>query len=54
MGIAVVVRFIAGKLDQISGYRLYNGLCGVEYVAKKNKVLYKIIHSSNSESFNRM
>lgn len=51
MGIAVVVRFIAGKLDQISGYRLYNGLCGVEHVAKKNKVLYKIIHSSNSESF---
>lgn len=51
MGFAVFMRFIAGKLDQLSGYRIYNGLCGVEHVAKKNKVMYKVIHSSNSESF---
>lgn len=51
MGVVTVLRSIAGKIDQITGYRLYKGLFGVEHVAKKNNVPYKIIHSSNSESF---
>jgi len=51
MGIATVMRFVAGKLDQLTGYRLYKGLCGVEHVAKKNNAPYKVIHSSNSENF---
>jgi len=51
MGIVTVLRSIAGKVDKLTGYKLYKGLCGVEYVAKKNNVPYKVIHSSNSESF---
>lgn len=51
MGIVTVLRCIAGKLDQFTGYRIYKGLCGVEYVAKKNKIPYKVIRSSNSESY---
>jgi folate-dependent phosphoribosylglycinamide formyltransferase PurN len=51
MGAATVMRSIAGKLDQLTGYRLYKGLCGVEHVAKKNNVPYKVIRSSNSEIF---
>lgn len=51
MGFVTVMRAIVAKLDQISGYRLYKGLCGVEHVAKKNNIPYKVIHSSNSEDF---
>lgn len=49
--VATVMRFVAGKIDQLIGYRLYKGLCGVEHVAKKNNVPYEVIQSSNSESF---
>lgn len=51
MGVVTVLRSIAGKLDKLTGYKLYKGLCGVEYVAKKNNILYKVINNSNSESF---
>lgn len=51
MGVATVLRSFAGKLDQLTGYRLYKGLCGVEHIAKKNDVPYNVINSSNSESF---
>ncbi|SHH38455.1 methionyl-tRNA formyltransferase [Desulfosporosinus lacus] len=51
MGISTVMRSVIGKIDQITGYRLYKGLCGVEHVAKRNNVLYRVINSSNSESF---
>lgn len=51
MGIVTVLRSVAGKIDKLSGYKLYKGLCGVEYVAKKNDIQYKIIHDSNSENF---
>jgi methionyl-tRNA formyltransferase len=51
MGVYTIYRSILGKLDQISGYRLCNGECGVEYVAKKNNIPYKVIHDSNSKEF---
>lgn len=51
MGFVTVVRSISAKLDQITGYNLFGGLCGVEHVARKNKVPYKVINSSNSEDF---
>jgi methionyl-tRNA formyltransferase len=51
MGFVTIMRAIAGKLDQLLGYRLFKGLCGVEHIAKKNNIPYKVIHSSNSEDF---
>ncbi len=51
MGIVTVLRSLMGKLDKLTGYKLYNGLCGVEHVAKKNHIHYKVIHSSNSKEF---
>ena len=51
MGIAMFIRSVAGKLDQFTGYKLYKGLCGVDHVANKNNIPYKIIHSVHSESF---
>lgn len=51
MGIFTIFRSIVGKLDQLIGYKLYKGICGVEHVAKMNKIPYKIINSSNNEEF---
>jgi methionyl-tRNA formyltransferase len=51
MGISTILCSIAGEIDQITGYKLYKGLCGVEHVAKKNNIPYNVIHSSNSEKF---
>lgn len=51
MGIRVIARTIQGKLDQWAGYKLYHGLCGIEHVARKNNVPYKVIHDSNSNAF---
>lgn len=51
MGIATIMRSIVGMIDKLTGYKLYKGLCGVEYVANKNNIPYKVIHSSNSEDF---
>lgn len=51
MGILTISRAAAGKLDQLSGYTIYGGLCGVEHVAMKNKIPYKVLNSSNSEDF---
>lgn len=51
MGIVTVLRAFTGKLDKLFGYRLCNGLCGVEYVADKNGVSYAVINNSNSEDF---
>lgn len=51
MGFVTAIRHMCGMIDRISGYRLFKGLCGVEEVARKNKVPYKVIHSSNSKQF---
>lgn len=51
MGVVTTLRSIAGSVDRITGYKLYKGLCGVEHVAKKNKIPYKVIYNSNSERF---
>lgn len=51
MGIVTILRSLAGKLDKLFGYKLYHGLCGVEHVAKKNNIPYKVINNSNSEDF---
>lgn len=51
MGFYTIYRTLLGKLDQLSGYKLCGGKCGVEYIAKKNKIPYKVIHDSNSEEF---
>lgn len=51
MGIVTVLRSLVGKLDKLFGYKLYHGLCGVEHVAKKNNIPYKVINNSNSEDF---
>ncbi|SHJ34927.1 Formyl transferase [Dethiosulfatibacter aminovorans DSM 17477] len=51
MGFVTVMRSILAKLDQVTGYSLFEGLCGVEHVAKKNSILYKVIDSSNDEDF---
>jgi len=51
MGFYTIYRTILGKLDQLSGYKLCDGKCGVEYIAKKNKIPYKVINDSNSEEF---
>lgn len=51
MGIVTSMRSLKGKLDKLTGYKLYKGLCGVEYVSSRNKIPYKVIHSSNSEDF---
>ncbi len=53
MGFVVVLRIAAGMLDRLSGYKLYNGLCGVEHVARKNKIKYIVSRSSNSEKLYR-
>lgn len=51
MGIFTIARSIAGKLDQLTGYKLYKGICGVEHIAKRNKINYKVINSSNDDAF---
>ena len=51
--LATVLRAVVGRLDQLCGYRLCKGLCGVEHVAKRNGIPYKVIHSSNSDDFFR-
>lgn len=51
MGIVTVLRTLAGKLDKLFGYKIYKGLCGVEHVAKKNNIKYRVINDSNSEEF---
>ena len=51
MGIITIIRSFAGKLDKLTGYKLYKGLYGVEHVAEKNKIKYKIINDSNNEDF---
>ncbi len=51
MGIVTILRIIAGKVDKLFKYKLYRGLCGVEHVAKKNNIKYKVIHDSNDENF---
>lgn len=51
MGIVTILRSLEGKLDQMTGYRLFNGLCGVEYVSRKNGIPYKVIQSSNDQDF---
>ncbi len=51
MGFVTVGRSLLGILDRLFNYKLKNGLCGVEHVANKNKIPYKVIHSSNSENF---
>ena len=51
MGFVTIYRSAVGKLDQLTGYKLYKGICGVEHVAKMNKIPYKIINSSNNEEF---
>lgn len=53
LALATLFRTVLGKLDQLCGYRLCRGLCGIEHVAKKNGVPYWVIHSSNSEEFFR-
>lgn len=51
MGILTVQRSFIGFLDEMFSYRLKNGLYGVEHIAGKYKIPYKIIHSSNSKEF---
>lgn len=51
MGLITVKRSLLGYLDKCFNYRLKNGFCGVEHVAKKNNIPYKTIHSSNSKEF---
>lgn len=42
MGIVTVLRTLAGKIDKLFSYKLYNGLCGVEHVAKKTILTIKL------------
>lgn len=51
MGFVTIFRAIEGKLDKISGYKLFKGSCGIEYVANKNNIPYRVIHSSNNDTF---
>lgn len=51
MGVITILRSLAGKIDKLFGYKFYHGLCGVEHVAKKNNIPYKVISNSNSEDF---
>lgn len=51
MGVATITRSVLGKLDKITSYKLCKGMCGVEYIAHKNKIPYKVISSSNSTEF---
>lgn len=51
MGMVIAIRSLAGKIDKLFGYKFFKGLCGVEHVAKKNNIKYKVIHDSNSEDF---
>lgn len=51
MGIVTVLRILEGKIDKLFNYKFHQGLCGVDYVAKKNNIKYKVIHDSNSEEF---
>ena len=51
MGIVTVLRILEGKIDKLFNYKFRQGLCGVDYVAKKNNIKYKVIHDSNSEEF---
>lgn len=51
MGLLSINQSIKGWIDRCLGYSLFNGFCGVEHVAKKNKIPYEVIHSSNSQEF---
>lgn len=51
MGTLTVSRGVLGKIDQLFNYRLYKGNYGIEHIAKKNKIPYRIIDSSNSVDF---
>ncbi|KRQ85867.1 Bifunctional polymyxin resistance protein ArnA [Caloramator mitchellensis] len=51
LGIFTILRSLAGRLDKLFSYKLYDGLCGVEHIAKKNNIPFKVIHDSNSKDF---
>jgi methionyl-tRNA formyltransferase len=51
MGVLTVQRSLVGFLDKLFNYSLKNGLYGIEHIARKNKIPYKVIHSSNSIEF---
>ena len=38
MGIVTVLRILEGKIDKLFNYKFHQGLCGVDYVAKKNNI----------------
>jgi len=52
MGFKTLNRIIQGKIDSLFNFKIHNGLYGVEYVAKKNKIPYSVIKTSNSKKFN--
>lgn len=51
MGLRIIWRKFQGYMDMISGFRLYGGSCGINYVAKKIGADFRVVSNLNNKNY---